>query len=78
MQKGKEFYIPMLQVPSITLGNVEVGPVWFSRRPDQAWSSEKYGMIRTMDKVVKGALGGSALRYTKVTIDYPKRLIQYE
>ena len=52
IENGKEYGFDMIEVPKITLGTIEVGPVWFSVRPDSAWSK---GMIRTMDKVVKGA-----------------------
>lgn len=66
---GKVFPLDMIEVPEVKIGNHIVGPVWFSVRPDRAWSE---WMIKSMDRVVKGALGGSALKYVSVTIDYPK------
>ena len=65
----------VIEVPIVKIGNNEVGPVLFSKRPDENWSQ---GMINTMDKIVKGAIGGSALKYLKVTIDYNAELIKFE
>jgi hypothetical protein len=65
----------VIEVPIVKIGNNEVGPVLFSKRPDENWSM---GMIHTMDKVVKGAIGGSCLQYFKVTIDYNSELIMFE
>lgn len=65
----------IIEVPIVKIGNNEVGPVLFAKRPDENWSN---GMINTMDKVVKGAIGGSGLKYLKVTIDYNSELIKFE
>jgi len=65
----------VIEVPSVKIGAQEVGPVLFAKRPDEVWSA---GMIETMDKVVKGAIGGSALKYLKVTIDYNSELAKFE
>jgi hypothetical protein len=65
----------IIEVPLIKIGEYEVGPVLFSKRPDENWSN---GMIASMDKVVKGAIGGSGLKYFKVTIDYNTELIRFE
>lgn len=65
----------MIEVPEVKVGNLVAGPVWFSKRPDEAWSK---GMIGSMDKIVKGAIGGSFLKYFKVTIDYNSELIRFE
>lgn len=72
---GKSYYLDLIEVPLVVLGSFEVGPVWFAVRPDAAWSK---GMIRSMDRVVKGALGGSALKYVSVTIDYPNEAIEFK
>ena len=65
----------IIEVPRVVIGNnVTVGPVLFSVRPDEVWSR---GMVRSMDKVVKGALGGSAFKYLKVTIDYNSELVAF-
>lgn len=65
----------VIEVPAIKIAGYEVGPVLFARRLDEAWSE---GMISSMDKVVKGAIGGSGLKYLKVTIDYNSELIRFE
>ena len=65
----------IIEVPKITIGGNEVGPVLFAKRNDEVWSQ---GMIQTMDTVVKGAIGGSALKYLKVMIDYNTDLIKFE
>jgi hypothetical protein len=65
----------VIEVPEIKVSGQTAGPVLFARRPDEAWSE---GMISSMDKVVKGAIGGSALKYFKVTVDYNTALIRFE
>ena len=65
----------VIEVPSVKIGGYEVGPVLFAKRDDENWSE---GMIQTMDRVVKGAIGGSALKYLKVVIDYNAELIRFE
>lgn len=65
----------VIEVPIVKIGDFEVGPVLFAERPDENWSE---GMIASMDQVVKGAIGGSALRYFKVTIDYNSELIRFD
>ena len=75
IQKGEFTGADLIEVPEVTVGNLTAGPVWFAVRPDEAWSK---GMIGTMDKVVKGAIGGSFLKYYKVMIDYNHDLIKFE
>jgi hypothetical protein len=65
----------MIQVPQVTIGTTTAGPVWFAKRPDEAWSK---GMIGSMDKVVKGAAGGSLFQYYVITIDYNNELVRFE
>lgn len=65
----------VIEVPQVKIGVHIVGPVLFAKRPDEAWSQS---MIHTMDKVVKGAIGGSALKYLRVTIDYNSELIKFK
>jgi hypothetical protein len=75
IEQGEVTRADMIQVPEVKIGNTTAGPVWFARRPDEAWSK---GMIGTMDKVVKGAVGGSLFQYYKVTIDYNSELVRFE
>jgi hypothetical protein len=65
----------IIEVPIVKIGGIEVGPVLFSKRADENWSK---GMIQSMDKVVKGAIGGSAFKYLKITIDYNSELVKFE
>ncbi|MCA9710860.1 MAG: hypothetical protein KDK70_33770 [Myxococcales bacterium] len=60
---------PMIEVPAVTIGELSVGPVWFTARADPNFHDF---MSRFMDRTVDGALGGSALRYLRVTVDYPR------
>jgi hypothetical protein len=66
---------PMIEVPRLTIAGLKVGPVWFTQRPDEAL----HDFISQMtDKPVDGALGGTALRYFRVTLDYPGAVAYFE
>ena len=58
----------MIEVPEVTIAGHRVGPVWFSEQPKGAFQSY---MAKMMDRPTWGALGGSALKYFRVVIDYP-------
>lgn len=60
---------PMIQVPSVTIGKLSAGPVWFAVRNDLSFTRWMSGM---MDKPIEGAIGGSGLKYFNVVLDYPK------
>lgn len=49
--------------------------MWFTRRADQNF--HRY-MSQFMDKQIEGALGGSALHYFRVTVDYPRAVAIFE
>jgi len=66
---------PLIEVPEVTVAGYTVGPVWFTRRPDRNFHQF---MTRFMDRQVEGALGGSALHYFKVTVDYPNAIAAFE
>jgi hypothetical protein len=66
---------PMIEVPAVTVAGYTVGPVWFTRRPDPNF--HKF-MSQFMDRQVEGALGGSALRFFRVTVDYPHAVAVFE
>lgn len=59
---------PMIEVPVVDIGGVRVGPVWFSQRPDPEF---REWMSQMTDRPIDGAIGGSALKYLEVVIDYP-------
>ncbi len=73
--KGEMNGADLIEVPNVKVGDLSAGPVWFSKRPDEAWSK---GMIGSMDRVVQGAIGGSFMKYFKVTIDYNSELVKFE
>lgn len=66
---------PMIEVPAIEVAGYSVGPVWFTRRADKNFHDF---MSQYMDKRVEGALGGSALKYFRVHVDYPRALAVFE
>ncbi len=74
IEKGELNGADLIEVPQVKIGNLSAGPVWFSKRPDEVWSK---GMRGTMDKVVRGAIGGSCLHYFIVTIDYNSDIIKF-
>ena len=59
---------PMIRVPKIKLGERFVGPVWFTKRADHNFHNF---MTSMMDRRIDGALGGSALQYVRIIVDYP-------
>jgi hypothetical protein len=65
----------MIEVPAVGIGGFRVGPVWFTRRPDANFHVR---MFQWMDRPPEGALGGSALRYLRVTVDYPGAVAVFE
>jgi hypothetical protein len=66
---------PIIQVPAVTIAGHTVGPVWFTRRLDPEY--QQFKALWT-DRRVEGALGGSALKYFRVTVDYPKAVAVFE
>lgn len=59
----------MIEVPVIEIAGQAVGPVWFAEQPPGAF--QKY-MASMMDRPTWGALGGSAFKYFRMVIDYPR------
>ncbi len=66
---------PIIEVPAVEVAGFTVGPVWFTRRADKNFHE---WMSQWMDRRVDGALGGSALRYFRVSVDYPRALAVFE
>jgi hypothetical protein len=60
---------PMIRVPTVEIGGQTLGPVWFTERPDRSFHEF---MSQYMDQPIEGALGGSAWRYVKLVLDYPR------
>lgn len=67
--------LAMIEVPRISVAGHEVGPVWFTYRLDRSFSQF---MSPLMDRAVVGALGGTALQYFRVTVDYPGAVAVFE
>jgi len=67
--------LAMIEVPRVDVGGYGVGPVWFAARPDAGFHQMMSSM---MDRQVEGALGGSALRFLRVTVDYPNAVAVFE
>jgi len=65
----------MIEVPSVKVAGFEVGPVWFTRRPDKNFHEF---MSQFMDRTIEGALGGNALRSFRMTVDYPNAVAYFE
>jgi hypothetical protein len=58
----------MLEVPDVQVAGIQVGPVWFTRRPD--FNSHTF-MSSMTDAPVDGALGGNAFHDLRMTVDFP-------
>jgi len=65
----------IIEVPRLKIAGHDVGPVWFTRRPDKNFHEYMSGF---MDKRVEGAIGGNALREFVVTVDYPAAVALFE
>ena len=65
----------MIEVPAVTVGGYTVGPVWFAERPDKNFDDFMSGFMAAH---VEGALGGSALHYLRVTVDYARGVAVFE
>ncbi len=58
----------MIRVPAIRLAGIDLGPVWFTERPNRNYAKIMSSMTAGP---VEGSLGGNALAKTILTIDYP-------
>jgi hypothetical protein len=66
---------PLIEVPKVTVGGFDVGPVWFTWRPDRAFHE---WMAQWMDKPTEGALGGSAFHTLRITVDWIRGRAAFE
>lgn len=67
--------VKMIRVPEITVAGHTVGPVWFCSRADSHYLTY---FSRFTGQPVMGALGGSALQYFRLTVDFPNGLAKFE
>ncbi|OOG43667.1 hypothetical protein [Rhodanobacter sp. C05] len=66
---------PIIRVPKVQIAGWEVGPVWFTERPDSAFHDM---MASLMDRPPEGAVGANILEHFRMTIDYPHRDAWFE
>lgn len=59
----------MIEVPRVEIAGAAVGPVWFTRRSDDAFHKFMSSMMAAR---VEGSIGGNALGHFRMTIDYPR------
>lgn len=60
----------LIRVPKLKIGDLEVGPVWFAKRPNKAYDEF---MSKFMDCKCAGAVGGNVLRSFEIVVDYPNK-----
>jgi hypothetical protein len=58
----------------LSVGGYSVGPVSFTARPDKNFDR----ISQWMGKTVHGALGGSAFKFFRITVDYPNATAYFE
>jgi hypothetical protein len=75
IQQGTEAGADLIEVPEVAIAGQHVGPVWFERRNVGTFEDH---MSRWMDQPIVGALGGNALGFFRVTIDYPNAVAFFE
>lgn len=68
---GADFDSRLIEVPEIDIAGWRVGPVWFTERPDAAFSEQSGGMSSYMDQPVVGVVGGNVFMHFVMTLDYP-------
>ena len=66
---------PMIEVPALTIAGHNVGPVWFTWRPDSAFHE---WMAQWMDRPTEGALGGNAFQRFRITVDWVRGAATFE
>jgi hypothetical protein len=75
IERATSFGAPMIEVPEVEVAGYRIGPVWFEGR--RAGVFEEW-MSQWMDAPIVGALGGNALRFFRVTADYPNAVAVFE
>lgn len=58
----------MIEARDVVIAGHTIARVWFTRRAD---SNFHEWMSQWMDRRIEGAVGGNALRYFRITVDYP-------
>lgn len=65
----------LIRADNVRLAGFDTGPVWFTVRPDRSFHQF---MAQWMDRPLDGALGGSAFRGFRITVDYPGATATFE
>ncbi len=60
----------LIEVPEITVAGWNIGPAWFTERPDAAF---REFMSQWMDRPIDGSLGANVFANFVMTLDYPGR-----
>ena len=61
----------LIEVPHLVVAGWELGPVWFTERPDANFTARPGNWLSAMDGPITGALGANVYRHFRMTIDYP-------
>jgi len=61
----------LIEVPRLVVGDWEVGPLWFTERPDANFTASPGNWLSVLDGPIVGALGANVYRHFRMTIDYP-------
>ena len=71
---------PIIEVPVVSIGGYDVGPVWFMRyetggnpQPTPTYPPN----TPTIKKQISGTIGGSTLRFFSVVLDYPRATAEF-
>lgn len=65
---------PMIEAPRVEVAGLSAGPVWFTRRPDEAMQ----WMSSFLDQPIRASIGGNFFRFFRITADYPGAKVYFE
>lgn len=62
----------LIEVPRLVVAGWELGPVWFTERPDANFANRPGNVGSFVDQPIQGALGANVFRHFRMTLDYPR------
>ncbi|WP_132142598.1 hypothetical protein [Luteibacter rhizovicinus] len=65
-----KFTARLIEVPKVQIAGWTIGPVWFTERPDAAFSTADGHMSSYTDEPVQGAVGANVFMHFAMTLDY--------
>lgn len=71
---------PMIEVPVVSIGGYDVGPVWFMEYANGGNPSPEPTYppgTPTINKRISGTIGGSTLRFFSIVLDYPNATAEF-